>query len=235
MSGRRILIARAPHAHALDTGGSRLPEPRVPSARIRSALRRVPSGEAAPRPAAQPSDDELMSGLAAGDIGALEALYDRYGSLVFSVGLRVLLDRQLAEDVTQEVFLRLWRRPWAYNPERGRFVSWLMSVTRNRAIDERRRLMRRAVEDSQDDGLPELPDVGHFMDPLAEAVLADERRAVRAALEQLPVAQREVLELAYFAGLSQTEIAARTGDALGTVKTRVRLGMQKLRAVLGNR
>lgn len=175
-----------------------------------------------------------MSGLAAGDIGALEALYDRYGSLVFSVGLRVLLDRQLAEDVTQEVFLRLWRRPWAYNPERGRFVSWLMSVTRNRAIDERRRLTRRAVEDSQDDGLPELPDVGHFMDPLAEAVLADERRAVRAALEQLPVAQRQVLELAYFAGLSQTEIAARTGDALGTVKTRVRLGMQKLRALLGN-
>ena len=90
-----------------------------------------------------------MSGLAAGELSALEALYDRYGSLVFSVGLRVLLDRQLAEDVTQEVFLRLWRRPWAYNPERGRFVSWLMSVSRNRAIDERRRLSRRVMlEDS---------------------------------------------------------------------------------------
>lgn len=176
-----------------------------------------------------------MSGLAAGELSALEALYDRYGSLVFSVGLRVLLDRQLAEDVTQEVFLRLWRRPWAYNPERGRFVSWLMSVSRNRAIDERRRLSRRVMlEDSQDEGFSELPDTGRFMDPLTEAVLADQRRAVRAALDQLPVAQREVLELAYFAGLSQTEIAARTGDALGTVKTRVRLGMQKLKGLLGS-
>ena len=176
-----------------------------------------------------------MAGLAAGDLSALEAIYDRYGALVFSVGLRVLLDRQLAEDVTQEVFLRLWRRPWAYNPDRGRFVSWLMSVSRNRAIDERRRLTRRAgVEERHDETLPELPDLGRFMDPLTEALLADQRHEVRTALDLLPVAQREVLELAYFAGLTQTEIAARTGEALGTVKTRVRLGMQKLRALLGN-
>jgi RNA polymerase sigma-70 factor (ECF subfamily) len=176
-----------------------------------------------------------MAGLAAGDLTALESLYDRYGALVFSVGLRVLLDRQLAEDVTQEVFLRLWRRPWAYNPERGRFVSWLMSVTRNRAIDERRRLSRRAVvEEMHDEALPELPDVGRFLDPLSEAILADQRREIRSALDQLPIAQREVLELAYFAGLTQTEIAARTGEALGTVKTRVRLGMQKLRSLLVN-
>ncbi len=176
-----------------------------------------------------------MAGLAAGDLRSLELLYDRYGALVFSVGVRVLLDRQLAEDVTQEVFLRLWRRPWAYNPDRGRFVSWLMSVSRNRAIDERRRLSRRAVvEEMHDETMPEFPDVSGFMDPLTEAVLADQRLEVRAALDQLPVAQREVLELAYFAGLTQTEIAARTGDALGTVKTRVRLGMQKLRALLGN-
>jgi RNA polymerase sigma-70 factor, ECF subfamily len=176
-----------------------------------------------------------MAGLAAGDLTALEALYDRYGSLVFSVGLRVLLDRQLAEDVTQEVFLRLWRRPWAYNPDRGRFISWLMSVSRNRAIDERRRLNRRYVaEDRGDDTAPELPDLGRLRDPLTLAVLADQRREVVAALEQLPQAQREVLELAYFAGLTQTEIATRTGEALGTVKTRVRLGMQKLRGLLKN-
>jgi RNA polymerase sigma-70 factor (ECF subfamily) len=177
-----------------------------------------------------------MAGLAVGDLTALEALYDRYGSLVFSVGLRVLLDRQLAEDVTQEVFLRLWRRPWAYNPDRGRFISWLMSVSRNRAIDERRRLNRRhiAEEDRGDDAAPELPDLGRLRDPLTLAVLADQRREVMAALAQLPAAQREVLELAYFAGLTQTEIAARTGEALGTVKTRVRLGMQKLRGLLKN-
>jgi RNA polymerase sigma-70 factor (ECF subfamily) len=176
-----------------------------------------------------------MAGLAAGDLAALEAIYDRYGSLVFSVGLRVLLDRQLAEDVTQEVFLRLWRRPWAYNPDRGRFVSWLMSVARNRAIDERRRLNRRPVIDAREDGAaPEVPDASRLSDPLTLAMLADQRREVVAALEQLPVTQREVLELAYFAGLTQTEIAARTGEALGTVKTRVRLGMQKLRGLLAN-
>ena len=84
-----------------------------------------------------------MVGLAGGEIEALERLYDRYSSLVFSVGLRVLGDRQLAEDVTQDVFLRLWRRPWSYDPARGRFRSWLMSVTRNRAIDGRRRVVRR--------------------------------------------------------------------------------------------
>ncbi len=211
-----------------------MPETLRPSGRIRPALRRVPSGESRTEPV-RPSDDELMAGLAVGDITALEALYDRYGSLVFSVGLRVLLDRQLAEDVTQEVFLRLWRRPWAYNPDRGRFISWLMSVARNRAIDERRRLNRRHVaEDRGDDAAPELPDLGRLRDPLTLAVLADQRREVLAALAQLPAAQREVLELAYFTGLTQTEIAARTGEALGTVKTRVRLGMQKLRGLLKN-
>lgn len=211
-----------------------MPERPLPSSRIRPLLRRVPSGDAVRNEERRPSDDELMAGLATGELAALEALYDRYGSLVFSVGVRVLLDRQLAEDVTQEVFLRLWRRPWAYNPERGRFVSWLMSVARNRAIDERRRLSRRTVAEDHDDALPELADTSRFMDPMAEAMLADQRREVQQAMDQLPAAQREVLELAYFAGLTQTEIAARTGDALGTVKTRVRLGMQKLRALLGN-
>ena len=204
-------------------------------ARCDTREKHQPPSEPSRGEAARPSDDELMAGLAAGDLTALEALYDRYGSLVFSVGLRVLLDRQLAEDVTQEVFLRLWRRPWAYNPDRGRFISWLMSVSRNRAIDERRRLNRRYVaEDRGDDSAPELPDLGRLRDPLTLAVLADQRREVVAAMEQLPQAQREVLELAYFAGLTQTEIAARTGEALGTVKTRVRLGMQKLRGLLKN-
>ena len=200
---------------------------------IRSLLRNVTthegSGETSPTP---PSDDELMAGLAAGEIEALEALYDRYGALVFSVGLRVLYDRQLAEDVTQEVFLRLWRRPWSYDPARGRFISWLMSVTRNRAIDEQRRLKRRGRLEERDDAAPELPSEGRFRDPLEEAALAEERRAVREAMTRLPPAQREVLDLAYFAGLTQVEIAQRTGQPLGTVKTRVRLGMQKLRESL---
>ena len=174
-----------------------------------------------------------MVGLAGGEIEALERLYDRYSSLVFSVGLRVLGDRQLAEDVTQDVFLRLWRRPWSYDPARGRFRSWLISVTRNRAIDERRRVVRRLrLEERGDDPAPELPAPGRFHDPQLEAVLAEERRAVREAMTRLPPPQREVIELAYFGGLTQVEIAAQTGEPLGTVKTRIRLGIQKLRDAL---
>lgn len=209
---------------------------RPPPAPIRSGLPRVPSLHARPGSRTHgedaPTDEELMAGLAAGDILSLEALYDRYGGLVFSVSLRVLLDRQLAEDVTQEVFLRLWRRPWSFQPDRGRFLSWLMSVMRNRAIDERRRLNRRALRERHDDPAPELPDATRAGDPQTAASVAEQRQAVREALTHIPASQREVLELAYFAGLTQTEIAARTGDALGTVKTRVRLGMQKLRLLL---
>ena len=179
-------------------------------------------------------DEELLEAFRRSDVGAFEEVFSRYSHLVFSTCLRVLEDVQAAEDMTQEVFVRLWRRPELYDPERGRFVSWLMSVARNRAIDERRRLSRRTVVEDHDDVLPELADTSRFMDPMTEAMLADQRREVQAAMDQLPAAQREVLELAYFAGLTQTEIAARTGDALGTVKTRVRLGMQKLRALLGN-
>ena len=93
-----------------------------------------------------------MAALATGDIVALELLYDRYSTLVFSVSLRVLHDSQLAEDVVQEVFLRLWRQPISYDPARGRFISWLMSVTRNRSLDELRRVTRRMrSEDVEDD------------------------------------------------------------------------------------
>lgn len=206
----------------------------TPSRRpIRSSLRDVPTHEASREtPPAAPGDEELMARLAGGEIEALEGLYDRYGALVFSVSLRVLYDRQLAEDVTQEVFLRLWRRPWSYDSARGRFISWLMSVTRNRAIDERRRLQRRGRLEQRDDATPELPSQERFRDPLEEVALAEERRAVREAMTRLPPAQREVLDLAYFAGLTQVEIAQRTGQPLGTVKTRARLGMQKLRESL---
>ncbi len=174
-----------------------------------------------------------MVGLGAGELEALEGLYDRYSSLVFSVAVRVLNDRQLAEDVTQEVFLRLWRRPGSYDPERSRFRSWLMSVTRNRSIDERRRVVRRLrLEEREDDAAPDPPGPERFHDPQLEAELAEDRRAVREALTRLPPPQREVIELAYFGGLTQVEIAALTREPLGTVKTRIRLGIQKLRVAL---
>ncbi len=144
--------------------------------------------------------------------------------------MRVLADRQLAEDVVQEVFLRVWRRPSAYDPGRGRFISWLMSVTRNRAIDEQRRRSRRMRSEVSDEHpAREVPSGDRLDDPQAAALYGEERRAVREALTRLPPEQRHAIELAYFGGLTQVEIAERTGDPLGTVKTRIRLGMRKLR------
>ncbi|RLT44345.1 MAG: sigma-70 family RNA polymerase sigma factor [Chloroflexi bacterium] len=183
-------------------------------------------------PLDEQTDDELVAGLAAGRIASLERLYDRYSSLVFSVSLRVLYDWQLAEDVTQEVFLRLWQRPESFDPTRGRLLSWLMSVTRNRAIDERRKLSRRARSEDQADPLPELAEHGADGDPPVALALAEVRRAVRGAMQSLPPSQRQVVELAYFGGLTQVEISERIGVPLGTVKTRVRLAMQKLRQAL---
>lgn len=176
------------------------------------------------------TDDELMTSLIAGDISALEVLYDRYSTLVFSVSLRVLYDRQLAEDVTQEVFLRLWRRPQSFDPTRGRLLSWLMSVTRNRAIDERRRLARRVrTEDPSDEPIEDRSENDGRDDPQIALALTEVRWKVREAMQSLPPAQRQVIELGYFRGLTQVEIAERTGLPLGTVKTRVRLAMNKLR------
>ena len=174
-----------------------------------------------------------MAALATGDIAALELLYDRYSTLVFSVSLRVLHDTQLAEDVVQEVFLRLWRQPASFDPGRGRFISWLMSVTRNRALDELRRVSRRnRSEDADEDDsspLDTLATTDRMDDPALGVELQEQRDAVRMAMTRLPPEQRRAIELAYFSGLTQAEISDVTGDPLGTVKTRIRLGMRKLR------
>jgi RNA polymerase sigma-70 factor (ECF subfamily) len=181
----------------------------------------------------QLSDEELMRRLFARDGRAFEALYDRYGDLVYSTALRVLHDRQLAEDVAQEVFARVWRSPEAYVAERGRFLTWLVSVTRNRAVDEVRSRGRRQRHEtaSPEEQERELP-AGEADQPLLSAELAEQARLVREALAEIPPEQREAIELAYFGGLTQQEIAVTLAQPLGTVKTRIRLGMQKLRALL---
>jgi len=178
-------------------------------------------------------DAGLIAAIARGEVDALERLYDRYGALVFSVSLRVLHDHHLAEDVVQEVFHRLWRQPTSFDPVRGRFASWMMSVTRNRALDELRRRNRRFRSEERDENPErEFVDGDRFDDPEVGVALAEMRTVVRAALTRLPAAQREAIELAYFGGLTQQEIAERTGDPLGTVKTRIRLGMRRLRVAL---
>jgi RNA polymerase sigma-70 factor (ECF subfamily) len=178
-------------------------------------------------------DEELMQRLVYRDLTAFRTLYARYGGLVYSTALRVVRDAQIAEDMVQEIFLRLWRKPESYTATRGKFATWLTSVTRNRAVDEVRSRNRRYRHEtaSPEEQQRELP--GPEVDePGLRAELSDQRRLILTALSKLPPEQRQTIELAYFGGLTQQEIAERLGQPLGTVKTRIRLGMQKLRAAL---
>lgn len=182
-------------------------------------------------PEQQTSDNELLRAVARGDEAALAALYDRYDAILLGLLLRILRSRAEAEDVLQEVFLQVWRRAADFDEARGRAFTWLVTLARSRAIDRLRALdaRERAALASSADGAEQTADA-------ADDVLHAERREfVRAALAEIPEEQRRALTLAYYEGLTQTEIAARTGQPLGTVKTRMRAGLMKLRAILGER
>jgi RNA polymerase sigma-70 factor (ECF subfamily) len=180
------------------------------------------------------SDADLAAQLAVGEQWPMEVLYDRYVRLVFSVVLKILHDKERAEDVVQEVFARVWRSADRFQDSRGSFSSWLLAIAHNRAIDELRRQgtqKRQVVLADEDDArLRSVSDPAGG--PAEQAWIAQERTRVRKALQQLPPEQREVIVLAYFGGLTQRDIAAQTNTPLGTVKTRVRLGLQKLRDLL---
>ncbi len=182
-----------------------------------------------------------MQAIGRREVEAVEALYDRYARLVFSTAYRVLGDAHAAEDVVQDVFVRLWRRPERYVEERGRFLGWMLSVTRNRAIDEVRSRRRRPLTESQvwdpdePGSLAEGTASAAASREMASADLVDQREMVRAALADLPEEQRVAIELAYYSGLTQAQIAERLATPLGTVKTRMRLGMRKMRAALEGR
>ena len=172
-------------------------------------------------------DSALVVLVARRDEAALGALYDRYSRLVFSLALRVVGERTLAEEIVMDAFVSVWRAAGTFVEERGRFVAWLTSVARHRAIDELRRLNVRP-----EGSAVELDEAIRISgpDPLEEVVdIRQRRQVVRRVLAQLPDAQREALELAYFGGLTQQEIADKTHTPLGTVKTRMRLGMLKMR------
>lgn len=178
-------------------------------------------------------DEELMQRLFYRDLSAFRALFDRYGNMAYSTALRVVRDPQIAEDMVQEIFLRLWRKPESYVAQRGRFATWLTSVSRNRAVDEVRSRGRRYRHETASPEEQEREVAGPERDDPAMTVeLSDQRRIIVAALKELPNEQREVIELAYFGGLTQQEISDQLDQPLGTVKTRIRLGMQKLRVAL---
>jgi RNA polymerase sigma-70 factor (ECF subfamily) len=148
-------------------------------------------------------------------------LYDRYSSIVYSVALRVLGDTGRAEDVLQEVFMQLWRNPGVFDSSRGNLGAWLAVIARNRAIDLIRK--RQPETDIADVIVSVEPDMA------GDAERARAMEKVRGALEDMPTAQRSALEMAYFEGLTHTEIAAKTGEPLGTIKTRIRAGLLALR------
>jgi RNA polymerase sigma-70 factor (ECF subfamily) len=148
-------------------------------------------------------------------------LYDRYSSIVYAVALRVLGDTGAAEDVLQEVFLQLWRNPGAFDSSRGNLGAWLAVIARNRAIDGLRK--RRPETDIADVLVSVEPDMA------GEAERTRAMEKVRVALGTMPAAQRSALEMAYFEGLTHIEIAAKTGEPLGTIKTRIRTGLLALR------
>jgi len=174
-------------------------------------------------------DAELLHAIARGDESALAALYDRYHSILLGLLLRILHSRVEAEDVLQEVFLQIWQRAANFDEARGRGFTWMVTLARSRAIDRLRSLQSRQRAD--DTALRDAPEaVGDASD---DAYQAEQREIVRAALAEIPEEQRRALLLAYFEGLTQSEIAARLGQPLGTVKTRMRSGMTKLRELLG--
>ncbi len=179
-----------------------------------------------------PADDaDLLVRLASGESDALAQIYDRYHRQVFTLALRILGDHVLAEDTTQEVFLALWRDPSKFDPAKGGFASWLLSLAHHRSVDGVRR------EESQRrrrDRLAELePPALLGEDPADKALERVVGADVRSALSELPAVQREALTLAYFGGYTQREVAALTGAPLGTVKTRMLAGMRRLRQILG--
>jgi len=182
----------------------------------------------------QVSDEVLASQVARGNGAALETLYDRHASTVLAVSLKVIGDQAAAEDVLQETFWRAWRSASTYQPQRGSFTGWLFRIARNLAIDAYRRRNVRppqmAVMDDADSILDQVADPD--MDVAEQAQSLFKNRQVRDALASLPRAQRQVIEMAYFYGMTRQEIAEATGEALGTIHTRARLGLQKLREEL---
>jgi RNA polymerase sigma-70 factor (ECF subfamily) len=175
------------------------------------------------------TDRAWMDRLAGGDLGALDLLYEQYGAMAFSIAYRITGDRSAAEDVVQDAFLGAWRNAGRYAGARGSVRTWLLSIVHHRAIDAIRR-RRPTVELPDSETI--LPDTLTLPDAWGDVELRLDREAVQVALTRISDVQREAIELAYFGGLTQTEIAERTGVPLGTVKGRLRLGLQGMRAAL---
>ena len=179
-------------------------------------------------PGAAPADEELVWRVLRREESALGAIYDRYGRLVYTIALRITGDREAAEEVTQDVFQAVWQGAGSFQPG-GSFAAWLTGIARHRAIDvtRSRRYRARAREAALDEHTAGDSAAG---DAPSDALVL--RAVVQEALRELPPAQRQAIELAYYGGLTHAEIAGRLGEPVGTVKSRMRLGLTRLRGLL---
>ena len=178
-------------------------------------------------------ENEIWTRIKDGDSAALGELYDGFAAAMFSLSLEILRDRWEAEEVIQDVFSYLWRKPEAFSPDKGKFSSWLLVLTRNRSIDRYRSRKRRIDRTESDDILSSRSDQTQ-RDAAGEAVSSDERAHLRLAFSELPEEQRKALELSYFGGMNHVEISELLDLSLGTVKSRIRLGVEKLRYSLSS-
>jgi len=177
-------------------------------------------------------DGALVRAMAAGDERALGTLYDKWHAVVHGVVARVLRQPDDVEDVVEETFWQAWRQASRFDPTRGAVQTWLLTIARSRALDRARAVRRRRESPLEGADGEVVVEQAAPSDPGLDAEASERRRIVTTALSELPAEQRETLELGYYGGLSQSEIAERTGQPLGTVKTRMRLAMQKLRSQL---
>ena len=178
------------------------------------------------RPAPQRTDEELVEAVARADEDALGELYDRFGRVAYGLAYKILQDATLAEDAVQEAFLQIWRGAGSYRPERAKASTWLLTFVHRRAVDLVRREQRRRTV--QLDALPEPSGSGAD----EEVVARSRREIVQDALRRLPAEQRQAIELAYYGGLTQSELAAQLDQPLGTIKSRMFTGLQRLRVLL---
>ena len=176
------------------------------------------------------SDGDLLVRVGAHDVTALDALYDRYAGYVYALSWRVLREPRDAEEVVQDIFWQLWEGRIRYDPTRGRFSTWLQTVARNRSIDRRR---RRQVAERGAVRQEDAPEPHHHQTPETDAQHADRRQAVQQALSQLSDDQQQALELCFYDGLSHREVAVRLDAPLGTVKSRIRAALARLKTALG--
>jgi RNA polymerase sigma-70 factor, ECF subfamily len=195
---------------------------------LEPSVRRGRISDAVNRQLAHLSDEALVALAARSEQSALAELYDRYGRTAYGLALRILRDQTLAEDAVQDAFLAVWRTASRFVPERGRASTWILTLVHRRAVDVVRREQRRRADSLERADEPAVEGVEE------DAWLHFQRERVQAALSRLPDAQREALELAYYGGFTQSELAERLGQPLGTIKSRMFAGLARMRELLGD-